>query len=52
MSDAWVPLPTNTAETYPSRGAGDLAHLEHHDQIHAALNLLMEWYEAEHPDED
>lgn len=31
-------LPVNIDATYPDRGAGDTAHQQHHDEIHAAVN--------------
>lgn len=41
MSDAWVPLPTNLEDTYPSRGTSDTLHLRHHDAIHYAVNTIL-----------
>lgn len=37
-----MPLPTNIAGSYPDRGPGDLAHQEHHDAVHAAVNEVNE----------
>lgn len=31
-------LPVNVDATYPDRNAGDAAHQQHHDEIHAAVN--------------
>lgn len=37
-----MPLPENIASTYVDRDAGDTAHQEHHDTIHAAINRIPE----------